>query len=176
MASGDADRFRIARRRAAEFQQITQINLAAHTGGAKIRPRLANGASIDLFADHDHQRGARKDLDVEGERGVLQIPDVERDLVGGRDVTTAVDLCPARLPRADQGANGRPDRLIAGEKRPGSDKGHVADQNVVNLRQLIDARPPQEASDRVRRRAAYCESPFQETAIFNSSVMLGGHA
>src|SRR3982751_6345238 len=95
-----------------------------------------------------------QDLDVERQGPVLDVVEVVLDpLRKARVAAPAMDLRPPRDPRADAMADHVLRELLLelpDELRPlgpRADEGHLAAQHVTQLRQLVEAPPPQEASD-----------------------------
>src|SRR5262249_27721289 len=74
-------------------------------------------------------------------------PDVERGLIGGRELATTLDLCPPRQSRPHGKTRGEGGRLIHREQRSRPNERHVSKQNVIELRQLIEPGPAQELAE-----------------------------
>ncbi len=97
-----------------------------------------------------HRDGAQQDAQVERERAVLDVPDVELDPLGPRERGAAVDLRPARQPGLDL----EPAALalgvaldLVGERRARADEAHLAAQHVPQLGQLVDRGLAQQVAD-----------------------------
>src|SRR3954447_10862644 len=91
-----------------------------------------------------------EDLQVEGERPVLDVVEVESDAVLPRQVGPAADLPEARDPWLDQQPPVDVVRVVgdfARQRRPRPDERHVAADDVEQLRQLVERVAPQELAD-----------------------------
>ena len=91
-----------------------------------------------------------EDAQVEPQRGVLEVPDVELDPLGPRQRRAAVDLRPA----GQAGPDGEPLPLAVRvvvdldlQRRARPDQRHLAAQDVDQVRQLVDRRAAQERAD-----------------------------
>ncbi len=91
-----------------------------------------------------------EDLEVDARRAVLDVPDVELDALGPGQLRAAVHLRPPGEPGPDV----EPVALVlvvlldlVAQRRPRADDAHVAAQDVPELRELVDRRPPQDAPD-----------------------------
>src|SRR5262245_47509831 len=76
---------------------IVKLHLVVHKGHStrpKFAPCLTYRIEFRLFALADYGHGAEKDAQVQPQRGVPHIPDVERGLIRGRELSTTFDLCP----------------------------------------------------------------------------------
>ena len=94
--------------------------------------------------------GEGEDPQVEPQRRVLEVPEVELDPLGPRQRRAAVDLRPAAQPRAGVEA----EALAVGvgvdldlDRRPRADQRHLAAQHVDEVRQLVDRGAAQERAD-----------------------------
>src|SRR2546430_15989669 len=103
----------------------------------------------------DRAESPREDLEVEPERSVLDVEQVVLELarhVLGRARVAALDLRPTgqpwldEQPRPEMRNRGFQVALELGPLRPRSDEAHIAAHDVQELRKLIQARRPQEAS------------------------------
>src|SRR5438552_3088285 len=81
---------------------------------------------------------------------VVGVPEVHADPVFEADLAAAADLPEASEP----GLHGKPAELpslvlhdFGGDRRPGTDQRHVSEQDVEQLRHLVDARRAEEATD-----------------------------
>ena len=81
---------------------------------------------------------------------MVDVPDVEFDALGPRQAGPAVDLRPA----GDAGRDVETPRLMGrvlvdliAQRRPGADEAHLADEDVPELRQLVDRRLAQQLTD-----------------------------
>src|SRR5262249_24930645 len=101
----------------------------------------------------DHRNRSPQNLDVEPERTVVDVPDVERDALWPRQLNSAVHLRPARHPRRDHEAPALKRRVffhLFQNGWPWPDQRHFTTQNVEQLRQFIDleaAYPPADRCD-----------------------------
>src|SRR5215210_5767815 len=110
--------------------------------------------SVRRAPGDDREHGQEQDLDVEPERPVLDVVVVPLDPVGeGRLAAEAVDLGPAGDPRLDA----VPFRVAVDASLEAldvvhplgtrADERHLADEDVPELRQLVEREAPEEASD-----------------------------
>src|SRR4051812_5924854 len=129
-------------------------------------PTQAISATAAVFADmsacpfraHDHEQRAREDPEVEPQRPVRDVRQVElHPSIEARDVVSSADLPETGDPR-DHGQSLRlPSRVcsdFARRRRPGTDEAHVTHQDVPQLRELVEAVLAQEATERRRPRIA----------------------
>src|SRR5262249_62426030 len=89
-----------------------------------------------------------QDAQVEPERAVVHVPDVERELLVPGQCVAAVHLAPARDPGPDMVASHLLLRVagkVLGKERAGTDQAHVAGDHIEKLGELVEARTPQEA-------------------------------
>src|SRR5687768_74527 len=120
---------------------------------ASCSPRKASApttGSAAVGAAEEREGRAEEDLEVDLGRAVPDVPDVELDPLRPRQRRASVHLRPAREPRADV----EPVPLVlvvlldlVAQRRPRPDDAHVAAQDVPELRQLVDRRPPQDPPD-----------------------------
>src|SRR5687767_14526124 len=101
----------------------------------------AAAALVDPLTGDDDSYRTQEDPEVEPPRPVLDVPEVELDPLVPAQLRAAVDLRPARQPRADR----EPAALALGvlrdldlDRRAGADDRHVAAQHVDEVRQLVD--------------------------------------
>src|SRR5262249_60234033 len=90
-----------------------------------------------------------QDAQVEPERAVVHVPDVERELLVPGQCVAAVHLAPARDPGPDMVASHLLLRVagkVLGKERAGTDQAHVAGDHIEKLGELVEARTPQEAA------------------------------
>ena len=104
---------------------------------------------VDVFAGDDFLDGQGDDLEVSGEGEVVDVPDVEGEFLLPGDGVAAVALGPA----GDAGAHfvaagllGRVEGEVLNEQGAGADEGHVADEDVPELGQLVDGGGADEAA------------------------------
>ena len=99
-----------------------------------------------LAGEHENQR-KQCSAQIEPERCVLDVPIIQRAFFFCGYKIAAIDLRPTRNTRTDQKAEIAIAWLVLRQQRPGTDQRHLADQNIEQLRQFIDARPPQEIAN-----------------------------
>ena len=96
------------------------------------------------------QGGEVDDLDVQCERLVSDVPQVELDTSWPADPIATIDLRPTCEPwpygKAPPLVVGVPFDLV-GQRRPRTDQAHVAAQNVPQLWKLVSSAGPKEASE-----------------------------
>src|SRR2546423_5282663 len=117
------------------------------------RPRLARTPAAGpalVSAAKERARRAQEDLQVEERGAVLDVPEIELDPLGPRELRAAVDLRPA----GDAGSHVEPVSLpvvvlldLVAERRPRPDDRHVAAYDVPELGQLVEREPTQDAAD-----------------------------
>src|SRR5436190_6159207 len=126
----------------------------------RARPRstvLARTGALDvhrvldrrLVRPEELREGREQDLRVQPERPVLDVPRVLLEPLGPADLLAALHLRPAGYPgphRQPPAVTGGIVRDLLDQVRPRPDEAHLALQNVDQLRQLVEARPPQEAA------------------------------
>ena len=103
----------------------------------------------DALAPDDLCDRHLQDAQVEPERTVVHVPDVERELLVPGQRVAPVHLAPARDTRPDLVAThllGRVARQVLGKERARTDEAHVAGDHIEELGELIEARTPQEAA------------------------------
>ena len=105
---------------------------------------------VDTAAAQHHADGAGEDAHVEGERRVVDVPDVHGQPFVPRRRVATVHLGPP----GDAGPDLQPaglgvvvPREVRHRKGPGADEGHVAAHHVDERRQLVEARRPQHPAD-----------------------------
>ena len=113
----------------------------------------AAGVRVDRHVPGASQQGARcagEDLQVEAQRAMLDVPDVQLDPLLPRDPGAAVDLGPP----GDAGAQVQAAQLarrveldLGGQRRPRADDPHVAAKHVEEVRQLVEREPAQQPAD-----------------------------
>src|SRR5260221_6106871 len=111
-------------------------------------PPSTGRALVD--ATEERERCPKQDPEIDRERAVLHVPDVELDALSPRQSRTPVDLRPAGDPRPDVQAVALVFVIavdLVAERRPRADQRHLAADDVPELRQLVDRRPPQDATD-----------------------------
>ena len=114
-----------------------------------------------------HRDGPCRDLKIEREACISHIPDIESRLVFRRNIPASHDLRPAGETRADKQPGPVFVGLIAGQKRPRTNDGHFAMENIEQLRQLIE---PQAAHD-----GADAGNPFRVGKPSSIGVMRRSH-
>ena len=67
------------------------------------------------------------------------VPDIESGLVFRSELAAAIDLRPTRQPWTDKQPILRPRLVIGNDERSRPNEGHLADQDVVELRQLVQS-------------------------------------
>ena len=144
-----------ARRRERERHDLA----GALEAGGSGRPGFGQRFEVHPLAEQDGPDGARDDAQIEPEAGVLDVPEIERQLLRGLELVAAVDLRPAGDARARGRAAGEVLRQVARQERSGADQRHVADQDVDQLRQLVQPGAAQEPAEargplRIRQRRA----------------------
>ena len=105
---------------------------------------LADAIAAERLPD-----GQGNDLQVEPERRVVDIPDVQLELFFPAQRVAAVYLSPAGDPRAHVVPTrllGRVERQVFHQKGPRSDETHVPAEHVPEFRQLVQARRAQNLS------------------------------
>ena len=114
---------------------------------------LAEGirAFVDAFALEDFVEGVEEDFAVQGEGEVLLVAEVVGDTLTIGEAVATENLCEAGHAGADAHAEllgflGEDDELF---RKPGAgaDEGHIADEHVDELRQLIQRGGAHEFSD-----------------------------
>src|SRR5262245_29626724 len=127
--------------------RLSIAELAAAAGEARHR-RVSR--AVDAFCAQYAQQRERDDPEVQPERAVVDVPDVEPESVLPGLVVAPVDLCPA----GDPGANlvaarllGRVQGQILDEQRPRADDAHVPAHDVPQLRQLVEAGASQKPAE-----------------------------
>src|SRR5580700_3870089 len=94
--------------------------------------------------------GLPENLQVERERPVLHVPQVEPDRVLVAQVRPAVDLPESGHPGLDIQPAAKfvaVKRGLCGQRGPGPDQGHLAEYHVQELRELVQRSAAQEAAD-----------------------------
>ena len=114
---------------------------------SQIFPRLAEQRPIGPIAGHHHADGMQQDETIEPQRGIVQIPNIERSLIKGANVAPAVDLRPPGHTRPGRQTRGKGGRLIARQQRARTDKRHTADKDIVKLREFVEAQATQRPAD-----------------------------
>src|SRR3546814_4500769 len=105
--------------------------------------------AVDAFPREYHPDGFQYDPQIERDRGMIDIPEVKRQLVLAAEAGITVHLRPARQPRPHQSA---PDAVGThvidgvGKERARPDKAHVALHDVPQFGEFIDPAAPQEAA------------------------------
>src|SRR6266542_4356109 len=115
-------------------------------------PRL--GGTIEspgALALQDHPEGLQQNVEVEGQRPVLDVELVELQGLLRRHLATAVDLPPAG--HAGRHLQARAEQLAVGghllrRQRPRADQAHLALEDVQQLWQLVEAEPAEVFPDR----------------------------
>ena len=102
---------------------------------------------VELLAEGHHLQRAADDAQVEQGAGVAHVPAVERASLFDAQPVAAVHLGPAGDPGPNRDPVGDPVRQVARQERPRSDQRHLAPQHVKELRDLVEPRAPQHASD-----------------------------
>ncbi len=112
-------------------------------------PALAQVVAVEAVPRGEHARRARQDPDVEPQRAVLDVPDVELDPLRPRQRGAAVDLGPAR----DAGLHVEPAALALGvtvdlllDRRARAHDRELSAQHVDQVRQLVEREAPQQAA------------------------------
>src|SRR5579862_8960989 len=119
------------------------------------RKNLARGLPATRLAlvrpPEERARRAQQDLQVEQRRAVLDVPEVELDPLRPAETRAAVHLRPA----GDAGLDVEPVPLtivvlldLVAERRARADQRHVAADDVPELRQLVERKPPEQAAGR----------------------------
>src|SRR2546423_5286323 len=128
---------------------------AARRRHAGRRIPLYDPRSVRVRMEEDAADGQKDDLDVEGERPVLDVIDVVDGSVANRCASSEiVDLCPAGYPRPHLVTLEIPGNLGAealheeGPFRSRPDQAHVPADDIDELRQLVETEPPHESPDR----------------------------
>src|SRR4051794_15293545 len=130
--------------------EATQIaaNAASALAGRRPATRLALVGPAE-----ERERRAQEDLQVDARAPVPDVPEVELDPLGPRQRRAPVDLGPARDPRQDVEPVELPLVVavdLVAERRPRADHGHLAADDVPELRQLVErelAQHPPDARD-----------------------------
>jgi hypothetical protein len=94
--------------------------------------------------------GTQQDPEVQPQTPVIDIPSIQFEPPAEGDVLPAVDLRPARDAGLDVVSSGllrRVMRQVLGQERAGAHETHLSREDVPELRQLVDACPPQEATE-----------------------------
>src|SRR5690606_5401803 len=98
----------------------------ADAADGQVAPGPLDGGTTDPLAEEQQRNGAQGDLRIEPQRGVLDVPDVERRLVERGDLPAADHLCPAGDAGANQQTQGEFRRLLDGKQGARTDERHVA--------------------------------------------------
>src|SRR5437763_8090019 len=122
------------------FHAPTTTTNAQMAASAPLLRRLPATRPALVRAAEEGARRAREDLQVDERRAVLDVPEVELDPLRPREARAAVDLRPA----GDAGLDVEPVPLalvvlldLVAKRRPRPDQGHVAADDVPELRQLV---------------------------------------
>src|SRR5262245_32687038 len=118
---------------------------------------LAHRSGRSVSADHDEQ-GPHEDFEVQAHRAVLEVVQVVCELRGEivaqcaavRTRGSPVDLPPAgdtRAHRMSEMVNGVVPRYHLWQLWSRANQGHVATEDVDELRQLVDRRPAQQSTE-----------------------------
>src|ERR1017187_4668105 len=102
-------------------------------------------------AGQDDGDGASEDFQVEPEGPVVDVLEVELHPLIEADLVAATDLPDAGQTRFHGKAAAMPWVVVlhlGRDGRPGSDEAHVADENIPELRKLVDAGAAQEMPER----------------------------
>src|SRR5581483_2801916 len=116
-----------------------------------VKIRLGGAVSVRAAPREHGRQGLREDRDVEPDRPVLEVVEVEAHEVVERQLDPTGDLPQPRHPGQDEVALAVPVlelHEIAQRQRPRPDERHLAAQHVQHLRQLVDRVAPQHAADR----------------------------
>ena len=89
---------------------------------ANLPPCVANGARVRSLAEEDHAQRAEDNLQIDPERPIPDIPNVKGGFVGGREVSTTLDLRPSREAGSDGQASGKSWKLILRQQRSWTNK------------------------------------------------------
>ena len=92
----------------------------------------------------------RDDRDVEPDRPVLEVGEVEPDEIVEREARASGDLPEPGHPGEHEIPGAMPvleELVVAKRQRPRPDEAHLAPQRVDELRQLVDREPPQNSPD-----------------------------
>src|SRR5436305_12947368 len=105
---------------------------------------------VETLAAQDEPHRPEEDLEIESQRLMLDVPEVELDPLGPRQRSPAVDLRPA----GDPGLDGQPPALALRvlldldlERRPRTDDRHFAAQDVPQVAQLVQRISAQHRAD-----------------------------
>src|SRR6059036_2172607 len=96
---------------------------------------------VDPVSVEHEPRGASKDPQVEPERLVLDVPDVELDPLRPRQRGAAVDLGPAGDARFNLQPTALPGGVLLdlnGDRRTRADDRHLAAEHIPQVRQLVE--------------------------------------
>src|SRR4051794_6522214 len=152
----------------------TRRPVVADAGEGAIAGAAQGVRSIGVAVGPAGEDGAAHDLQVEGERPVVDVIEVVLDaaahgVLGVGRSAQAVDLRPPGDARLDVVAAGiEPDAPLEGlivrhRVRPRTDERHVAEEHVQELRQLVDVPAPQKAAD--QRHAIVASARLAEIAV-----------
>src|SRR5262249_61197813 len=107
--------------------------------------------SVGAAAAEDGRDGLDQDRDVEPDRPVLEVEEVEPDEVVEAEVRAARDLPEAGHAGDDDvglAVPGVEALVVAQRQRARADEAHLAAQHVPELRDLVEREPPQHGADR----------------------------
>src|SRR5919205_4157781 len=116
--------------------------MSRYTFNSVARFESSSTASVRAFAAQDRAQGAEYDLDVEGERPVLYVVEVQPHHLFEGEVAAAADL-----PVAGHAGDGPEPPLVRlfheievpDGQRPGADQAHLPFEYVHELGQLVQA-------------------------------------
>src|SRR6516165_4880702 len=103
-------------------------------------------AGADIRATDDTDKSQPNNLQIEPQRTIINVPDVEGEAMLPRYRVAAVDLSPASKARANLITPHLLRRMIGNvfhEQRPGPDQAHLPPDHVPKLRQLVEAHASQ---------------------------------
>src|SRR5439155_4705999 len=109
------------------------------------------GGQVRTGAADDCWEGLRQDRDVQPDRPVLEVVEVEPDEVVEAEARAARDLPEAGHAREHEVALAVPGLevlVVAERQRPRADEAHLAAEHVPELRDLVEREAPQERADR----------------------------
>ena len=69
---------------------------------AAAAPRMADGGAVDRLAEENQRHRVKKDFEVEPQRGIADVPDVECCFVSLGDAAPPADLRPTGEPGSDK--------------------------------------------------------------------------
>ena len=114
-----------------------QLSSATGVVQTKVVSSLIYSFGINSITQENHLHGAQYNFKVQYKRCILSVPDIKNAFVGRRNDPPSIYLCPTSYAGSHGQASSIIWRLIARQQRTRTDKRHVSDQHVIELRQLI---------------------------------------